>query len=121
MIPQKLTAGFTTISRPLLHIYYRYVNSSPHLPFDQPILRTYWANAKPIVTVVVVPVHTAGIEVHAPREVRVVREERTRPIVAVSACIEERTVAAVARCGEEDTITVALAGYLISPHSILSS
>ena len=64
------------------------------------MLLAHWANAKPIVTVVVVPVHIAGIEVHVPRVVRGVRVERTRPIVAVAACIVERTVVAVARGGE---------------------
>ena len=85
------------------------------------ILLAHWANAKPIATVVVAPEHTAGIEVHVPRVVRGVRVERTRPIVAVAACIVERTDVAGARGGEEDTIAVALAGYLISLHSILSS
>ena len=64
------------------------------------MLRAHWPHGVSVVTVVVVPVHIAGIEVHVPRVARVVRIERTRPVVAVAACVVERTVVAVARCGE---------------------
>ena len=65
------------------------------------MLLANWTNTKPIVPIVVVPVHVAGIEVHVPRVVRVVRVERTRPVVAVAACVVERTVVAVACCRKQ--------------------
>ena len=65
------------------------------------MLLANWTNTKPIVPIVVVPVHVAGIEVHVPRVVRVVRVERTRPVVAVAACVVERTVVAVACCWKQ--------------------
>ena len=59
------------------------------------------ADALPVVAVVVVPVHVARVEVQVVGVVRVVRIERTRPIVAVGACVVERRVVAPARSGEE--------------------
>ena len=57
-----------------------------------------------VVAVVVVHVGVARIEVEVPRVVRVVRVERTRPIVAVAAHIVELIVPAVAGSGQEETL-----------------
>lgn len=62
--------------------------------------------------VVVVPAHAAGTEVHAVRAVRVVRKERTRPVVAAAACVAERTADAVARCGEENRVAVSTCHFV---------
>ena len=48
----------------------------------------YRADGFIVVTVVVVPAHIFRFDVHAPRIVRVVRAERTRPIFAVVARVE---------------------------------
>ena len=56
-----------------------------------------------VVAVVVVHVGVARIEVEVPRVVRVVRVERTRPVVAVAACVVETAIVAVARSGQEET------------------
>ena len=58
---------------------------------------------KAVVAVVVVHVGVARIEVEVPRVVRVVRVERTRPVVAVRASVVELTVPTVARSGQEET------------------
>ena len=52
-----------------------------------------------VVTVVVVHVGVARIEVEVPRVVRIVRIGRTRPVVAVVAHIVDRSPVAVARSG----------------------
>lgn len=54
----------------------------------------------PVVAVVVVPVDIAGIEVHVPRVVRVVRIEGRGPVVAVGTNIVEVGVVPVA-CGRK--------------------
>ena len=59
-----------------------------------------WTDGLSVVTVVVVPVHIAGIEVHVPRVVRIVRIERTRPVVAVRTSIVEVTIVHVTRSGQ---------------------
>lgn len=60
----------------------------------------------PAVTAVVVPAYIAGIEVHAPREVRIVRIEGRRPVEAAGAHTAETGVVPVASGGEEDTVAV---------------
>ena len=65
--------------------------------------RANGTNGLPVVAVVVVHVAIARIEVEVPRVVRVVRVERTRPVVAVGPGIVELTVVAVAGSGQEDT------------------
>ena len=54
-----------------------------------------WPHGLSVVAVVVVPIHVARIEVHIPRVVRVVRVERTRPIVAVRTSAEQTANVAV--------------------------
>ena len=83
-------------------------------------LRADWTNRKPVVPRAIAPVHGDIIEVHAPRVARVVRSERTRPVVAVAPCVVERTATAVARCGQEDTIAVALTCHFVAVHSVLT-
>ena len=56
-----------------------------------------------LMRVVVVHAVIARIEVEVPRVVRVVRVERTRPVVAVAACVVETTIVAVARSRQEET------------------
>ena len=84
-------------------------------------LRAHWTDTEPIVPMDVVPIHETRIEAQDVRVERVVRVERTRPVVAVAACVVERTGDAAARCGEENTIAIALAGHFVTIHSILSS
>lgn len=60
-----------------------------------PLHLTLMANRShttPTVPIAADPAHAAGIEAHAPCAVRVVRIERTRPVVAAAACIDERTI-----------------------------
>lgn len=57
-----------------------------------------------VVAVVVVHVGVARIEVEVPRVVRVVRVERTRPVVAVAASVVKLIVPAVASSGQEETL-----------------
>ena len=57
----------------------------------------------PVVTVVVVPVHIVGIEVHVVRVVRVVRINGRGPVVAVGTRIVEVDIVPVA-CGREDSL-----------------
>ena len=66
-----------------------------------------------------VPAHIAGIEVYVPREVRVDRIERTRPVEAVAACTAERTAAAVACRRQEDRVTFSLTGYFVTIYTVL--
>ena len=73
------------------------------------------------VAVVVVPAHVVRIEVDEPREVRAVRIERRRPVVAVGAGIGEVRVVAKPRGGEEDRVAVGLACYEITFYAILCS
>lgn len=61
------------------------------------------ANGLPVVTVVVVHVAIARIEVEVPRVVGIARVERTRPVVAVGTGIVETTIVAVASSGQKDT------------------
>ena len=55
-----------------------------------------------VVTVVVVPIHVAVIEVQVERVVRVARVGRRRPIVAVVSNIVDIRAVAVARGGQKD-------------------
>ena len=57
-------------------------------------------------------------EEQAASEVAVARTERTRPIVAVATCIVEARIVAITGSRQEDTIAVALAGYLIATNTI---
>ena len=56
----------------------------------------------PEVAVAVVRAVIAGIEVQGPRVVRTALDERSRPVVAVGACVAEATIAATAGSGEKD-------------------
>ena len=60
------------------------------------------ANSKPIVAVVVAHAVIVRIEVEAPCEVRIVRVERTRSVVAVGTSTVELTIGAGASSGQED-------------------
>ena len=71
--------------------------------FRQVLTRTHGSDRLSIVAVVVVHVVIVRIEVEFPRVVRVVRVERTRPVVAVRASVVELTVPTVARSGQEET------------------
>ena len=55
-----------------------------------------------VVAVAVVRVVIAGIEVQVPRAVRMALVERSRPVVAVGACVAEATIVAIAGSGEKD-------------------
>ena len=59
-----------------------------------------WADRLSVVAIVVVPVHVVRIEVHVVGVVRVVRIERTRPVVAVRTSIVERAFVHVTRSGQ---------------------
>ena len=61
--------------------------------------RAHSSDRLTVVAVVVVHVVIVRIEVEVPRVVRVVRVERTRPVVAVAACVVETAFVAVARSG----------------------
>ena len=71
--------------------------------FRQVLTRTHWSDRLTIVAVVVVHVVVVRIEVEVPRVVRVVRVERTRPVVAVAASVVEAAIVAVASGGQEET------------------
>ena len=70
--------------------------------FRQVLTRTHWSDRLTIVAVVVVHVVVVRIEVEFPRVVRVVCVERTRPVVAVAACVVEIAIVAVASSGQEE-------------------
>ena len=55
-----------------------------------------------VVTVVVVPIYVARVEVQVVRVVRVAGVERTGPVVAVGANVVEVRVVAVPRCGKKE-------------------
>ena len=76
------------------------------------LLHTDGTNASADAAAEVVRVETAGIEVQAVSVVAVARTERTRPIVAAATCRGEARTAAITCSRQEDTIAVALAGYL---------
>ena len=83
-------------------------------------LPAHWANGiSEVDTIAVEPAHNADIEYHAPRELRIVRIERTRPVVAIVACNKERPAVAKACRRQEDTITVAHAGHFVTSHTVL--
>ena len=72
---------------------------------------------EPVVAVVVVPVDIAGIEVHVPRVVRIIRIERGRPVVAVGTHIVQRGVVPVACGGKKSPSAGRLAGGSVPPLS----
>ena len=59
-----------------------------------------WADRLSVVAIVVVPIHVVRIEVHVVGVVRIVRIERTRPVVAVRTSIVEVTIVHVTRSGQ---------------------
>ena len=74
-----------------------------HHTFILVLLRTNSANGVPTVAVeVVAHVVTARIEAEAPRVVRSVRVERTRPVVAVGTSMAELTIVAAAGSRQKD-------------------
>ena len=76
-----------------------------------------WTDGLSVVTVVVVPVHIAGIEVHVPRVVRIVRIERT--VVAVARSGERKRLGAGRRFCVSGTILFEAKGMLYAsqlPH-----
>ena len=83
----------------------------PTLPSASAELRANSSYRLTVVAVVVVPVPVAGIEVHVVRVVVVVRVERTRPVVAVTARVVEVVIPAVASGREEDAYEIG--GHLI--------
>ena len=76
------------------------------------LLHTDGTNAIAAVAVVVAREDIPGIEAQVVSAVVVARIERTRPIVAVSTCIVEARIVAITGSRQEDTIAVALTGYL---------
>ena len=60
----------------------------------------------PIVAAVVAPTHIDRMEVEADGAVRIVRIERTRPIVAARPCVAQITIAAIASSRKEDGVTI---------------
>ena len=66
-----------------------------------------------VVAVVVVHVVVVRIEVEVPRVVRVVRVERTRPIVAVRPNVVEIAIPTVARSGQEETPSICVSGHVV--------
>lgn len=64
--------------------------------------RTHWSDRLAVVAVVVVHVVVARVEVEVPRVVRVAGVERTRPVVAVAACVVEAVIVTVAGSGQEE-------------------
>ena len=76
--------------------------------------RTHRTNSEPVVAVVVVHVAIARIEIEVPRVVRVIRVERTRPVVTVRASIVETAFVAVAGGRQEETYSIASAVILFS-------
>ena len=63
------------------------------------------------VATVEVPVHTVGIEVDAPREVRIVRIERRRPVVADGTRIVEIRADPVTSGGKENAVAISGGNY----------
>ncbi len=71
-----------------------------------------------VVPIVEVAVVIVRIEVHVAREVRAARIERRTPKVAVRAIAVERRTVAVARSRQENVVTVSLARYFVTIHTI---
>ena len=67
------------------------------------MLNQYRPDTLPVVAVVVVRVDIARIEVEFATVVGIARIERTRPVVAVRACIVERRIIAIARRRQKST------------------
>ena len=84
------------------------------------ILLANRSHRSPVVTGVVVPVHAAQIEVQVIGVVAAARVKRTRPIVAVVACIVEIAIVAIARRRKKYGVTVLFTCYFISCYSVLS-
>ncbi len=72
----------------------------------------------PVVPTEVVPVVIVRTEAHVARTARRARVERRTPIVAVRAVDEERRTAAEARSRQENVVTVSLARYFVTIHTI---
>ena len=85
---------------------------------DGVLSRTNWTHSVTEVAVADVHVVIARIEVEVPCVVRVVRVERTRPVVAVAACEVEAAIVAVASGGQEETVAVR-GGEEPSVHAVL--
>ena len=78
-------------------------------PWEQGLVLTRRAQRADSVTVApaaVAHVVIVRIEAEAPRVVRVVRVERTRPVVAATASVVELAIPAAASGGQEETITI---------------
>ena len=85
-------------------------------------LLAYCADRPPVVTAAVVPIYGVRIEDHVVSvvAVAVVRVERTRPVVAVTARTVEIAVVAIARSRKKYGVTILYACYFISVYSVLS-
>ena len=79
------------------------------------------AHREPVVAVDAARVRAAGTEAQDVGAVRVRRELRGQPVVAVRAGTEEAGAAAVARCWQEDAATVGLTGEFASIDTVHSS
>ena len=69
------------------------------------MLRAHRAHTLTVVAVVVVRVDVVRIEVQVTCVVRVVRVERTRPVVAVRTCVVERTIVAIPGSRQENALS----------------
>ena len=75
--------------------------------------RTHWSDRLAVVAVVVVHVDVARIEVEVPCVVRVADVERTRPVVAVAACVVEAAIVTVAGSGQEEYSSMIASAVLL--------
>ena len=95
---------------------------SPVLPVTEQRLvlrsRTHGTHTLTAVAAAVAHFVIVRTEAEAPRVVRVARVERTRPVEAVAACVEETAIAAVASGGQEETVAVR-SGEESSVHAVL--
>ena len=85
------------------------------LCYNKLLLNTDGANASAVVDVVVARGDTAGVEEQAESEAAVAR---TGPIGAAATCIVEARIAAITSIRQEDTVAIALAGYLFTFNAI---
>ena len=70
------------------------------------LVLTHSTDSKPVVAVEVAHALAARTEAKVPREVRVVRVERTRPVVAVAASAVERTAPTAASGGQKEAVAI---------------
>ena len=110
----------TAISAERIHCFFSQGSQNSADFWEEYFLLAHWSHGLPIAAIAAVPPHATRTEAQVVRAAQAVRVERTRPAVAVAACVAEVAIVATACGGEEYTIAIALAGHFVTIHSILS-